>query len=44
MRRLVGEWPAQGWNDIAFVRRYRLGLLRGIAAGHFARKASGANR
>lgn len=44
MRRLVGDWPASGWNDIAFVRRYRLGLLRGIAAGHFARKASGANR
>lgn len=43
MRRLVEDWPAEGWNDIAIVRRYRLGLLRGIAAGHFARKGSGTN-
>lgn len=44
MRRLVENWPTGGWETDAVMRPYRLALLRGISAGHFLRKASGANR
>jgi asparagine synthase (glutamine-hydrolysing) len=40
---LVEAWPDGGWADGEVVAAYRLVLLRGIAAGHFLRKASGAN-
>jgi asparagine synthase (glutamine-hydrolysing) len=44
MKRLVADWPTSGWERPAVMRAYRLALLRGISAGHFLRKASGANR
>jgi asparagine synthase (glutamine-hydrolysing) len=44
MRRLVENWPTSGWERDEVMQPYRLALLRGIAAGHFLRKASGANQ
>jgi asparagine synthase (glutamine-hydrolysing) len=44
LKRLVEDWPASGWERDDVVRPYRLALLRGIGAGHFLRKASGANQ
>ena len=43
LRKLIADWPTDGWerNDIAM--SYRSALLRGISAGHFLRKASGGN-
>jgi asparagine synthase (glutamine-hydrolysing) len=43
MRRLLDEWPERGWNHIGTIQRYRAALLRGVSAGHFARRASGRN-
>jgi asparagine synthase (glutamine-hydrolysing) len=43
MKRLVENWPTSGWERDDVEDAYRLALLRGIAAGHFLRKASGAN-
>jgi asparagine synthase (glutamine-hydrolysing) len=43
MRRLVAEWPEQGWNTPGVHAAYRLALLRGVSGGHFLRKAIGAN-
>ncbi len=44
LKRLVENWPTSGWERDDVIRPYRLALLRGIAAGHFLRKASGANQ
>jgi asparagine synthase (glutamine-hydrolysing) len=44
MKRLVENWPTSGWERDEVMQPYRLALLRGIAAGHFLRKASGANQ
>lgn len=44
MRRLVDEWPISGWEQDRVIRSYRQALLRGMSAGHFLRKASGANQ
>lgn len=44
MRRLVENWPTSGWEREDVMQSYRLALLRGISAGHFLRKASGANQ
>lgn len=44
LQRLVREWPTSGWERPSVEQQYRLALLRGVAAGHFLRKASGANR
>lgn len=43
LRALLARWPSSGWETQEIIERYRLALLRGIAAGHFLRKASGAN-
>ncbi|MBV9929947.1 MAG: asparagine synthetase B [Alphaproteobacteria bacterium] len=43
MRRLVEAWPEEGWSDEATVSAYRAALLRGIASGHFLRRALGTN-
>lgn len=43
MRRLVNNWPKGRWETNDVVVPYRLALLRGVSAGHFLRKASGAN-
>jgi asparagine synthase (glutamine-hydrolysing) len=39
----LSHWPSDRWNEEAAYRRYRLGLLRGISAGHFMRKVAGTN-
>jgi asparagine synthase (glutamine-hydrolysing) len=44
LQRLVKDWPTSGWERADIEQQYRLALLRGVAAGHFLRKASGANR
>jgi asparagine synthase (glutamine-hydrolysing) len=44
LKRLVENWPQSGWEKDQVIQPYRLALLRGIAAGHFLRKASGANQ
>lgn len=44
MDALVAQWPQAGWDRDEVVQRYRLALLRGVSAGHFLRRATGANR
>lgn len=39
----VDSWPEDGWDEFEVRDRYRLGLLRGISAGHFMRKVRGTN-
>lgn len=43
MRQLVRDWPQTGWNNHEVMEPYRLGLLRGLSAGHFLRRATGSN-
>ena len=35
LRGLVRDWPAGGWEDPRIIGNYRIGLLKGITAGHF---------
>ena len=44
LKRLVENWPTSGWERDGVIQPYRLALLRGISAGQFLRKASGANQ
>lgn len=44
MKGLVENWPSSGWDRPAVIQAYRLALMRGISAGHFLRKATGANQ
>ncbi|MFL6733293.1 MAG: asparagine synthetase B family protein [Sphingomicrobium sp.] len=37
------SWPTNGWERQKVYRRYRIGLLRGLSAGHFMRKVAGTN-
>ncbi|GGA61969.1 asparagine synthetase B [Sphingomonas psychrolutea] len=37
MRNMVQKWPINGWNGADRVAGYRVALLRGLSAGHFAR-------
>jgi hypothetical protein len=39
----VRSWPSDGWERDDIRSKYRLGLLRGISAGHFIRKVRGTN-
>jgi asparagine synthase (glutamine-hydrolysing) len=43
MKRLTENWPTGEWESNEIVCAYRLALLRGISAGHFLRRTSGAN-
>lgn len=38
----LADWPSD-WSQAATRDRYRLGLLRGLSAGHFMRKVKGTN-
>jgi asparagine synthase (glutamine-hydrolysing) len=38
------NWPSSGWEQGEIFVHYRYTLLRAIAAGHFLRRASGANQ
>lgn len=44
LKRLLENWPTFGWGRGDVISEYRLTLLRGIGAGHFLRRASGANQ
>jgi asparagine synthase (glutamine-hydrolysing) len=44
LRNLVANWPQAGWERLEIRQPYRFALLRGISAGHFLRKALGANQ
>jgi asparagine synthase (glutamine-hydrolysing) len=44
MRRLTENWPSGGWESQEITMSYRYALLRGIAVGHFLRRAGGGNR
>jgi asparagine synthase (glutamine-hydrolysing) len=33
--RLVRDWPSGGWEDPRTIGDYRIGLLKGLTAGHF---------
>lgn len=39
LRTTLDEWPAGGWHDRSIIVRYRIALLMGLAAGHFALSA-----
>jgi asparagine synthase (glutamine-hydrolysing) len=43
MRRLIDNWPSEGWEreDIRLI--YRAGLLQALSTGRFIRRASGSN-
>jgi len=43
MRLMVENWPDSGWQGRSLATAYRYALLRGIASGHFLRRASGTN-
>jgi asparagine synthase (glutamine-hydrolysing) len=43
LRRLVDEWPEDGWTGHDVEGSYRLALLRGISTGHFLRRTLGTN-
>ena len=43
MRAALNDWPEGGWTDRQTVATYRMGLLRGVAAGHFLRKVERTN-
>lgn len=43
LRRLVEDWPKDGWDKHETEGQYRMALLRGISTGHFLRKALGSN-
>jgi asparagine synthase (glutamine-hydrolysing) len=44
MKSFVEDWPSSGWERDQIDNRYRMALLGAISAGHFLRKASGANQ
>jgi asparagine synthase (glutamine-hydrolysing) len=35
LRALVRDWPDSGWEDPRTMGAYRIGLLKGLTAGHF---------
>ena len=43
MKNLAENWPTSHWDHPDIVHSYRQALLDGISAGHFLRRASGAN-
>lgn len=40
LRGLVRRWPSGGWENPRIIGDYRIGLLKGITAGHFILAAS----
>lgn len=43
LNRLATAWPKAGWAEPVTIRDYRAVMLRGVAAGHFLRRATGSN-
>jgi asparagine synthase (glutamine-hydrolysing) len=44
MRRLIRDWPAEGWEESRTRATYRIVLLHGLSAGHFLLAASKAQK
>jgi asparagine synthase (glutamine-hydrolysing) len=44
MRKLLDNWPQDGWDQHAVIQQYRLLLLRGLSVGAFIRHVEGGNR
>ena len=44
LRRLVENWPSNGWQLDEVIMPYRNALLRAISVGHFLRRVEGGNR
>ncbi len=44
LKGMLDDWPSQGWEKEAVLRKYRLAMLRAVSTGHFLRRASGSNR
>lgn len=44
LRRLIENWPGDGWERDEVKYPYRYALLRGLSVGHFLHRASGSNR
>jgi asparagine synthase (glutamine-hydrolysing) len=43
LRRLVENWPSEGWERVEVAEPYQIALLRGLALGHFLWRTSGSN-
>jgi asparagine synthase (glutamine-hydrolysing) len=43
LRRMLEQWPTDGWGDDNVRYPYRYALLRGLSVGHFLHRASGSN-
>jgi asparagine synthase (glutamine-hydrolysing) len=43
LKRLLRQWPRDGWERREIIADYRLSLLRAISAADFIRRASGSN-
>ncbi|HEX8307123.1 MAG TPA: asparagine synthase-related protein [Allosphingosinicella sp.] len=41
LRALIRDWPDSGWDDPRIAGTYRIGLLKGLTAGHFILAAGG---
>jgi asparagine synthase (glutamine-hydrolysing) len=41
LRRLVENWPSEGWESEELVSAYRFALLHAISAGYFLRRTTG---
>jgi asparagine synthase (glutamine-hydrolysing) len=41
LRAALAEWPSGGWHDRRVIVRYRIALLMGLSAGHFALSTRG---
>jgi asparagine synthase (glutamine-hydrolysing) len=44
LRRLMENWPSDGWERYDVIMPYRYALPRAISSGHFLRRATGSNR
>jgi asparagine synthase (glutamine-hydrolysing) len=43
LRTMIDDWPADGWHQPHVATRYRIGMLRALAHGHFLRRATRSN-
>lgn len=43
LRKLMENWPEDGWHRTEVAQAYQLALMRGIATGRFLRRFSGGN-
>jgi asparagine synthase (glutamine-hydrolysing) len=43
LKKLVDNWPAEGWERSDIAIPYSIELLSAVSVGHFLRRVSGAN-